>query len=51
MLTWAGTNIVLGYTATGEIVLFLVTVGPRGELRYAPLARTLPTATALPAAA
>lgn len=51
MLTWAGNNIVLGYTPTGEIVLFLVSYGPRGELRYAPLAKTLPVSRALPAAA
>jgi len=44
MITWTGSNVVLGVGATsGAIVLFLVTFTPRGEPRYTPVARAVPT--------
>lgn len=51
MVTWAGQNIVLGYTSTGTVVVFLVSVGPRGRLLYTPLMESIPPAPVLPVAA
>lgn len=49
MATRAGRCIVLGYTATGAIVLFLVALNPAGAVTYTPVG-VIPSAALPPAA-
>ncbi len=38
-MIWKSQHIVIGYTSTGGVVLFLVRDGANGKLRYTPIAK------------